>query len=77
MKLILLVGSKAWQLDLSLQRLATEDDDEGSVAFEAAPPIDPHGTLSAQVGHGAGADSYQTDVSAGRKKFGFGHGPQA
>jgi hypothetical protein len=37
--------------------------------FEDAPPSDPHGTSSAHIERGAGADAFTSDVVA--RKFGF------
>lgn len=44
---------------------------EREAEFEQAP-ADPHGTLSAHIERGPGAESFTSDVVA--RKFGFGHG---
>lgn len=69
MRVIVEVWGRAYVLQLIQGKVTTTDDEE---EFERAP-VDPHSVQGGQVERGCGADSFTSDVTAG-KKFGFSHG---
>jgi hypothetical protein len=65
-RVIVEVWGRAYVLQLLQGKVTTTEDPE---EFERAP-VDPHSVGGGQFEHGAGADSFTSDVVAG-KKFGF------
>ena len=71
MRVIVEVFGRAWMFEGQSVKLAAPGEvSSQSEGFEQAPPHDPHGTLSAQVERGCGADSFTSDV-VGKQGFGF------
>lgn len=68
MRVIIEVLGRAFVLQLAQAKITTDSDGE---EFRQVPP-DPHGTLSAHIERGPGAEAFTSDVVA--RKFGFGHG---
>ncbi len=87
-RLIIEVFGRVWLLESQAGRTVKDSTEDEAAEFENVP-VDPHGTLSAHIERGAGADSYTEDITGkdgshmevtvhgqppGLIKFGFGNG---